>query len=54
MEWQANALAPRILMPADMMKLKYEQVKAEIVASGETDLREIYKQTINKLADFSK
>lgn len=52
MEWQANALAPRILMPADMMKLKYEQVKAEVVASGETDLREIYKQTINKLADF--
>jgi|GEM_PF-987362 len=52
MEWQANALAPRILMPADMMKLKYEQIKAEVVASGETDLREIYKQTINKLADF--
>ncbi|MBQ3220584.1 MAG: hypothetical protein IJB34_01330 [Clostridia bacterium] len=52
MEWQANALAPRILMPADMMKLKYEQVKSEVVAGGETDLREIYKQTINKLADF--
>lgn len=52
MEWQANALAPRILMPADMTKLKFEQIKAEIVSSGVTDLAEIYKQTINRLADF--
>ncbi len=52
MEWQANALAPRILMPADMTKLKFEQVKAEVISSGETSLVNIYEQTINRLAAF--
>ena len=52
MEWQANALTPRILMPADMMKLKYEEIKGEIIASGVKHLPEVYKQTISRLADF--
>jgi len=52
MEWQANALAPRILMPADMTKLKFEQIKAEVISSGETSLVKVYEQTINRLATF--
>lgn len=52
MEWQANALAPRILMPAEMMKLKYSEIKSEITSLGETNVCEIYKQTINRLATF--
>lgn len=52
MEWQANALAPRILMPAKMMKLKFEQIKAEELSAGETNLALVYERTINRLARF--
>lgn len=52
MEWQANALTPRILMPAEMTKLKYEQIRAEIVSGGETDLIKVYEETIRRLSDF--
>lgn len=52
MEWQANALAPRILMPAKMLVLKFEQIKGEVTSSGETNLAVIYERTINKLATF--
>lgn len=52
MEWQANALAPRILMPAKMTKLKFEQIAGEEANSGETNLAVIYERTINRLATF--
>lgn len=52
MEWQANALTPRILMPAEMLKLKFEQLKAEEVSRGETNLALVYQRTIDRLATF--
>lgn len=52
MEWQANALAPRILMPAEMTKLKFEQIKAEEVIKGEKNFALIYQRTIDRLAAF--
>lgn len=52
MEWQANALTPRILMPAETTKLKFEQIKADIVQNGETDIVKANKVAVRKLADF--
>lgn len=52
MEWQANALAPRILMPAEMTKLKFKELVEEIRASGEENTIKIYEKAIVGLSDF--
>ena len=51
MEWQANALAPRILMPAVTTKQKFEEL---LIAARECwgDKRSQYKRAIKQLAEF--
>ena len=52
MEWQANALTPRILMPANMVRLKYEELRKLIFEKGETRTRKIHEIAIPVLAQF--
>jgi Zn-dependent peptidase ImmA (M78 family) len=54
MEWQANALAPRILMPAEMTRLKYKEIESEILLEGEKDTIKIYEEIIDRLSKFFK
>jgi len=54
MEWQANALTPRILMPAEMTKIKYKEIKAEIEAEGEKDEIKKREEAVKRLAEFFK
>lgn len=52
MEWQANALTPRILMPANTVKLKYDELRKLIFDKGETRTRKIHEIAIPVLAQF--
>lgn len=53
MEWQANALAPRILMPIKMVKIKAEEIIARQKQQTNTDdLSKIIEPVITELADF--
>lgn len=52
MEWQANALAPRILMPAEMTRHKFAELMGEIRASGEKNPIKVYEKAIRSLSDF--
>lgn len=53
MEWQANAIAPRLVMPHDAFKRKAEEfildAKSEV---GETELIEVLETVIDRLANF--
>lgn len=53
MEWQANALAPRILMPFRMAKAKTEEIIAQNKQASHTgELAEIIEPVITELADY--
>lgn len=53
MEWQANALAPRILMPFMMAKAKVEEIIAQNKQTSHTgELSEIIEPVISELADY--
>lgn len=53
MEWQANALAPRIQMPLAMFKTKaFEFIKQYRQQSGTTELIDVMEPVIDALATF--
>ena len=53
MEWQANSLAPRIQMPAEMFRAKAAEIIREEQARAETDdLLDVIEPVINNLASF--
>lgn len=53
MEWQANALAPRIQMPLAMFKTKaFEFIKKYRQQSGTTELIDVMEPVIDALATF--
>lgn len=52
MEWQANALAPRILMPAETTRQKFNELADEIRESGEKNPIRVYEKAIRGLSDF--
>ena len=53
MEWQANCLAPRILMPKKMFISKYNSLlQANLVDNHTKDFIEILRDTVSDLADF--
>lgn len=53
MEWQANALAPRIQMPLAMFKTKaFELIKEYRQQSGTTELIDVMESVIDALATF--
>lgn len=53
MEWQANALAPRILMPAGPTKQKSEELISKYKTEfGADDVVRIMEATIGELAEF--
>lgn len=53
MEWQANCLAPRILMPKKMFIAKYQSLlQANLVEANGQELADVYRNTIKDLADF--
>ncbi|MGM8363998.1 ImmA/IrrE family metallo-endopeptidase [Virgibacillus sp. W0181] len=53
MEWQANSLAPKILMPLNMFKQEAYLVIQDLMKENKTnDLLAIIEETIDKLAEF--
>lgn len=52
MEYQANALAPRILMPAQMAKLKYTELYQKFNTSESLSRCEVIKNTVVAFAEF--
>ena len=53
MEWQANSLAPRIQMPAEMFRAKAVEIIREEQARAETDdLLDVIESVIDTLASF--
>lgn len=53
MEWQANSLAPKILMPLNMFKQEAHSIIRELMEENKTnDLLVIIEETIDKLAGF--
>lgn len=53
MEWQANSLAPKILMPLNMFKQEaYSIIQDLMKEKGTNDLLVIIEETIDKLAEF--
>src|SRR5690625_979554 len=53
MEWQANSLAPKILMPLNMFKQEAHSIIRELMEEYKTDdLLVIIEETIDKLAGF--
>ncbi|MDD2259434.1 MAG: ImmA/IrrE family metallo-endopeptidase [Acholeplasmataceae bacterium] len=55
MEWQASALAPRILMPKNTTKIMYEQfLNEEKFFNPDKSTLERLESVINKLAEFFK
>lgn len=53
MEWQANQLAPRILMPAKMTKRVYEKILADVYTE-ESNKRyaELIQETVERVANY--
>ncbi|WP_342500020.1 hypothetical protein MHI08_03925 [Bacillus sp. FSL M7-0791] len=53
MEWQANSLAPKILMPLNMFKQEAHSIIRELMDENKTnDLLVIIEETIDKSAGF--
>lgn len=53
MEWQANQLAPRILMPAKMTKRVYDKVLADLyTANPQRRYAELVQETVERVADY--
>lgn len=53
MEWQANALAPRILMPKNTFLRKYHELYSQVLADNQQMLAgDVMSVVIDKLADF--
>lgn len=53
MEWQANALAPRILMPKNTFLRKYHELFSQVLADNKQMLAgDVMSVVIDKLADF--
>ena len=53
MEWQANALAPRILMPKNTFLRKYHELYSQVLADNKQMLAgDVMSVVIEKLADF--
>lgn len=53
MEYHANLIAPRIIMPADTFKQKADEfIATRLRETGETETLEILESVINNLADF--
>lgn len=53
MEWQANQLAPRILMPAKMTKRVYNKVLADLyTANPQRRYAELVQETVERVADY--
>lgn len=54
MEWQANSLAPRILMPTKVTLIKYDEFIHSNLVKYSGDLIKVYDETIADVADFFK
>ena len=52
MEWQANNLAPRILMPSKMLKVKYDEIYLINIQKYKGKLHDIYYETLKEIALF--
>lgn len=53
MEWQANAIAPKILMPSEPTKIKLRSIVSELRKDNpEMPKRELFEEAIRHLADF--
>ena len=53
MEWQANALAPKILMPAEMTKRKIEELLIRYhVEFSRLNEADIMQMVLTELSDF--
>lgn len=53
MEWQANALAPRLVMPYEAFKKKAEEVILDTMSEvGESELIEVLEEVIDRLAAY--
>ena len=53
MEWQANSIAPKILMPAEPTKIKLRSIASELRKNNPNmSKREILEESIRQLADF--
>lgn len=53
MEWQANSIAPKILMPAEPTKNKFKSIVAELRCENpDLSKREVLEEAVKRLADF--